>query len=128
MLTAIKPKKRTILLYLLVPVAMFVFTVFVPLVTALVYSFYEWKGGPQKTFTGLANYITLFHDGTFWQAFGHNIYLVVAYYRADRYCLCFSADGKFQTCQIKRDPSNLWFLSKHNFCSLPWSDLEHDLP
>ena len=48
MLTAIKPKKRTILLYLLVPVAMFVFTVFVPLVTALVYSFYEWKGGPQK--------------------------------------------------------------------------------
>ena len=78
MLTAIKPKKRTILLYLLVPVAMFVFTVFVPLVTALVYSFYEWKGGPQKTFTGLTNYITLFHDGTFWQAFGHNIYLVVA--------------------------------------------------
>ena len=44
MLTAIKPKKRTILLYLLVPVAMFVFTVFVPLVTALVYSFYEWYG------------------------------------------------------------------------------------
>lgn len=76
MLTAIKPKKRTILLYLLVPVAMFVFTVFVPLVTALVYSFYEWKGGPQKTFTGLTNYITLFHDGTFWQAFGHNIYLL----------------------------------------------------
>jgi len=60
---------------ILVPVAMFVFTVFVPLVTALVYSFYEWKGGPQKTFTGLTNYITLFHDGTFWQAFGHNIYL-----------------------------------------------------
>ena len=81
MLTAIKPKKRTILLYLLVPVAMFVFTVFVPLVTALVYSFYEWKGGPQKTFTGLTNYITL----------------------------------------------NLWLLSKHNFCSLPWFDLEHDL-
>ena len=110
MLTAIKPKKRTILLYLLVPVAMFVFTVFVPLVTALVYSFYEWKGGPQKTFTGLTNYITLFHDGTFWQAFGHNIYLVVA------------------CCQIKGDPSNLWLLSKHNFCSLPWFDLEHDLP
>lgn len=65
-------------MYLLIPVAMFIFTVFVPLVTALAYSFFEWKGGPQKTFTGLQNYITLFHDSTFWQAFGHNLYLVVA--------------------------------------------------
>ena len=71
MLNAIKPKTRTVVLYLMVPVAMFIFTVFVPLITAFVYSFFEWKGGPQKTFTGLTNYITLFHDGTFWQAFGH---------------------------------------------------------
>ena len=78
MLNSIKPKGKTIFLYLLVPVAMFVFTVFVPLVTALVYSFFEWKGGPQKTFTGLQNYMTLFADKTFWEAFGHNIYLVVA--------------------------------------------------
>lgn len=78
MLNTIKPKKSTIMLYLLVPVAMFVFTVFVPLVTALVYSFFEWKGGPVKTFTGLSNYVTLFHDKTFWEAFGHNIYLVIA--------------------------------------------------
>ncbi len=77
MLNAIRPKNRTIFMYLLIPVAMFIFTVFVPLVTALLYSFYEWKGGPQKTFTGLQNYITLFHDSTFWQAFGHNIYLVI---------------------------------------------------
>ncbi|MDD7740260.1 MAG: sugar ABC transporter permease [Fusicatenibacter sp.] len=78
MLSSIKPKNRTIIMYLLIPVAMFIFTVFVPLVTALAYSFFEWKGGPQKTFTGLQNYITLFHDSTFWQAFGHNLYLVVA--------------------------------------------------
>lgn len=78
MLNTIKPKKSTIMLYLLVPVAMFVFTVFVPLVTAFVYSFFEWKGGPVKTFTGLSNYVTLFHDKTFWEAFGHNIYLVIA--------------------------------------------------
>lgn len=57
---------------------MFTFTVFVPLVTAFVYSFFEWKGGPVKTFTGLSNYITLFSDSTFWQAFWHNIYLVIA--------------------------------------------------
>ncbi len=78
MLNSIKPKGKTIFLYLLVPVAMFVFTLFVPLVTALVYSFFEWKGGPQKTFTGLQNYMTLFADKTFWEAFGHNIYLVIA--------------------------------------------------
>ncbi len=77
MLTAIKPKKRTIFLYLLPPVALFVFTVFVPLITAFVYSFFEWKGGPVKTFNGLANYIQLIHDKVFWQSFGHNIYLVV---------------------------------------------------
>ena len=55
MLNAIKPSKKTVMLYLLVPVVMFIFTVFVPLVTALVYSFFEWKGGPQKTFIGIEN-------------------------------------------------------------------------
>lgn len=77
MLNAIKPSKKTVFLYLLLPVALFVFTVFVPLVTALIYSFFEWKGGPQKTFTGFENYVTLFNDGTFWQSFWHNIYLVL---------------------------------------------------
>lgn len=70
MLNTIKPKGRTIFLYLLIPVAMFLFTVFVPLLTALVYSFFEWKGGPQKTFTGLQNYIALFHDAVFWKRSG----------------------------------------------------------
>lgn len=78
MLNATRPKNKTIFLYLMIPVAVFVFTVFVPLVTALVYSFFEWKGGPVKTFNGLDNYIQLFRDGTFWQAFSHNIYLVIA--------------------------------------------------
>ena len=78
MLSATKPKTKTLFLYLIVPVAMFIFTVFVPLMTALVYSFYEWKGGPKKTFIGIENYIQLFNDGTFWEACGHNIYLVVA--------------------------------------------------
>ena len=62
MLNAIKPSKKTVILYLLVPVVLFIFTVFVPLVTALVYSFFEWKGGPKKTFIGIANYKQLFQD------------------------------------------------------------------
>ena len=51
------------MLYLLVPVVMFIFTVFVPLVTALVYSFFEWKGGPQKTFIGIENCSTMRPSG-----------------------------------------------------------------
>ena len=56
MLTTIKPKTKTLILYLCLPVAMFVFTVFVPLVTALVYSFFEWKGGPGTASMVMAMY------------------------------------------------------------------------
>lgn len=77
MTNAIRPKNRTLFLYLIVPVVVFVFSVFVPLVTALVYSFFEWRGGPQKTFNGIANYIQLFNDDKFWLSFNHNIFLVV---------------------------------------------------
>ena len=78
MLDNIRPRKSTIFFYLLLPVAIYVFTVFVPLVTALIFSFFEWKGGPVKTFNGVTNYIALINDATFWKAFGNNIYLVVA--------------------------------------------------
>ena len=69
---SMRAKKRVVALYLLVPLIVYVFSVFVPLITAFVDSFFEWKGGPQKTFNGIQNYITLFQDTTFW----HNIYLV----------------------------------------------------
>ena len=124
MLNAIKPKTKTVVLYLLVPVVMFIFTVFVPLVTALVYSFFEWKGGPQKTFTGLDNYIKLFHDATFWEAFGHNIYLVIA----DRHRICSCYDGKFQAGKMQNDPPYLRIFPKHHRSSLYRFDLEYDLP
>lgn len=78
MLRSIKPKGRVIAAFLAIPIVWYVFSVFVPLVTALFYSLFEWKGGPQKTFIGLGNYIDLIKDGTFWQSFGHNIYLVFA--------------------------------------------------
>jgi raffinose/stachyose/melibiose transport system permease protein len=78
MLSSIRPKKRVIFLYLLIPILIYVFSVFVPLLTALYYSFFEWKGGPNKTFNGIQNYISLIKDHTFWSAFTHNIYLVIA--------------------------------------------------
>lgn len=81
MLDALKPKKSTIILYLIIPVAMFIFTVFVPLVTAFYFSFFEWKSGQTiytAFFTGLSNYKALIGDSIFWKSFGNNIYLVVA--------------------------------------------------
>lgn len=73
---AIKPKKSVLFAYLIIPVVIFIFAVFVPLVTAFVYSFFQWKGGPVKTFNGLTNYIALIKDSTFWLSFRHNIFLV----------------------------------------------------
>ena len=76
MLTAIKPKKRVVAAYMAIPTILFIFSVFVPLITAFVNSFFEWKSGPNKTFNGLTNYITLLHDSTFWLSFKHNLFLV----------------------------------------------------
>jgi len=75
---SIQPRRRVIFLYMLVPMALFIFAVFVPLITAGIFSFFEWKGGPNKIFIGLDNYITLIKDTVFWGAFGNNIYLVIA--------------------------------------------------
>ena len=74
---SMRNKKRLVALYLAIPLIIYVFSVFVPLLTALGDSFFDWKGGPQKTFNGIQNYIQLFHDRTFWESFGHNIFLVL---------------------------------------------------
>ncbi len=78
MLNSIRPKNRVIFAYLLIPVAIYVFAVFVPLVTAGYYSFFEWQGGPNKSFIGIENFKTLMNDEIFWMSFQHNIFLVIA--------------------------------------------------
>jgi raffinose/stachyose/melibiose transport system permease protein len=77
MLSTIRPKNKVIFAYLLLPIALYAFAVFIPLITAGYYSLFEWKGGPNKAFIGFENYITLLKDTLFWQSFGHNIYLVI---------------------------------------------------
>ncbi|MBO5291818.1 MAG: sugar ABC transporter permease [Lachnospiraceae bacterium] len=72
-----KPKAGTTFGYLIVPLALYTFAVFIPLLVAVYYSFFEWKGGPNKTFIGLDNYAALLRDSVFWQSFGHNLYLVL---------------------------------------------------
>ena len=72
-----KPKASVILAYLTVPMLLYIFSVFFPLLASLFYSAFEWKGGPNKTFIGAQNYIQLIHDGVFWSAFRNNLYLVI---------------------------------------------------
>lgn len=64
-------------MYLLIPLALYVFAVFIPLLTAAFYSLFEWKGGPNKSFIGVANYIALIKDEIFWLSFSHNLYLIL---------------------------------------------------
>lgn len=72
-----KPKAGTTIGYLFLPLALYTFAVFIPLIVAVYYSFFEWKGGPNKTFIGVDNYIALLQDNVFWESFGHNLYLVL---------------------------------------------------
>lgn len=75
-MNARKVPYRTVFLYLLIPLALYIFSVFLPLVVAGFYSLFEWKGGPNKTFIGLDNYVALLKDTTFRLSLNHNLILV----------------------------------------------------
>ncbi len=48
-----------------------------PVFQGLFISLFSWSGlSPRKTFTGLANYRSLFTDAVMWQALGHDLYFV----------------------------------------------------
>lgn len=77
MLSAIRPKKRVVFAYMIIPILIYVFAVFLPLIAAGYYSFFQWKGGPTKEFINIQNYISLLKDKVFWHAFYNNIFLVI---------------------------------------------------
>ncbi|MEF9880436.1 MAG: sugar ABC transporter permease, partial [Clostridia bacterium] len=70
---AIRPRNSVIALYLLPALAIYTFTVPIPIFRALYYSFFNWAGGTKMTFTGLDNFIRLWKDPVFWQSFGNNM-------------------------------------------------------
>jgi raffinose/stachyose/melibiose transport system permease protein len=71
----LKPGKRVFFAYLTAPIAIYLFTVIVPVFYAVYFSFFKWKSGPKKTFDGLTNYQKLVGDGVFWSSFQHNMFL-----------------------------------------------------
>ena len=74
----IRPKPWVIFLFLLPPMVLFTFAVLVPVGHSMYNSFFEYIRGQGNLFVGLKHYQTLLNDARFWQAFGNNIYLVIA--------------------------------------------------
>lgn len=48
-----------------------------PMISSVANSIYDWNGYGPKTFVGLANYINIFKDAQFWEAFKNDILIVV---------------------------------------------------
>lgn len=60
-------------------IIMFCGFVILPVFMAAYYGFFRWKGfGKPTNFVGLQNYVTVFTDGAFLSALGHNAFIVVA--------------------------------------------------
>lgn len=71
------PSSSTILAYLIPGTIIYSFSVLLPVLGAIYYSFFDWSGGPKMSFIGLGNYMELINDKIFWQSFGNNVYLTV---------------------------------------------------
>lgn len=67
-----------LLVFLVLPVAIFLIFVISPFVQAVYYSMTNWTGfSPEMDFVGLTNFVRLFTDATFLQAMGNNIVLAI---------------------------------------------------
>ncbi|WP_160724881.1 carbohydrate ABC transporter permease [Bacillus sp. USDA818B3_A] len=73
-----KKLKGAITIGLFVAPALIVYSVYVlyPVLTTLMYSFYNWDGMGVGVFVGLQNYIDLFKDAIFWKALTNNTWVV----------------------------------------------------
>jgi len=67
-----------LLVFLGLPVAIFLIFVISPFLQALYYAMTNWTGfSPNMDFVGISNYVRLFQDRTFMQAMGNNVLLAI---------------------------------------------------
>ena len=67
--------KKIAVCFLLPAVAVYIFTMIVPILWSLSYSFFSWDGFGSMEFAGLKNYIYMFtKDRVFWTAFRNNVF------------------------------------------------------
>ena len=60
--------KKWFFIFLLPGLLFYILSVFYPIEESIRLSFMEWNGIGDKTFAGLQNYVTMFHDPTFYKS------------------------------------------------------------
>ena len=65
--------KKAVAVFILPALLFYILIVFFPIFQSLLYSFYSWDGITNKEFLGITNYINLFKDRVFLQAFVNNL-------------------------------------------------------
>lgn len=73
----LNPGPVTFAIYILPSFLLYTFVVFVPILVAAYYGFFNWSGGTTKEFIGFDNYRTLLTDQRFWKALSNNLFLIV---------------------------------------------------
>lgn len=69
----LKPPGYQIFLYLLIPVGLYLFIVIAPILFSAYFSLFNWNGGPNMKFVGIANYLKTFKDAVFWKSFNNTL-------------------------------------------------------
>ena len=68
---------RVALLVALPTFLLYVYICIVPMISSVANSVYEWNGYGPKTFIALDNYVNIFKDPEFWDAFRNDIVIVL---------------------------------------------------
>lgn len=68
---------RVTLLVALPTFLLYVYICIVPMISSVANSIYDWNGYGPKTFVGLENYVNIFKDPVFWEAFKNDIVIVL---------------------------------------------------
>ena len=70
--------KWRFLLFIVLPAfLLYLYICIVPMVNSIMNSVYDWNGYGPKTFIGMENYINIFKDPEFWEAFKNDILIVL---------------------------------------------------
>lgn len=73
----LKMKKSSIMLCLLPAVLWYSFIIFIPVLLACYYGFFDWSGGVNKAFVGIQNYEDVINDSVFRLSLKNNLFLIL---------------------------------------------------
>ena len=75
---AMNGSKWRFLLFIVLPAfLLYLYICIVPMINSIMNSVYDWNGYGPKTFIGIENYINIFKDSEFWEAFKNDILIVL---------------------------------------------------